>query len=63
MCVQYTFSLTEHTEFYYLFPTGLHRLLSTDQITKKQISMHSLLGFNNCDHIDHNELNNLVYRN
>ena len=26
MCVQYTFSLTEHTEFYYLFPTGLHRL-------------------------------------
>ncbi len=37
---------------------GLHRLRTYDSQSKKQIAMHVLLGYNNYDHIDRNELNN-----
>lgn len=35
------------------------RLVTKDKNTNKQIKMHQILGFTNCDHIDRNELNNL----
>lgn len=35
------------------------RLVAKDTETGKQVKMHQVLGFINCDHIDRNELNNL----
>jgi hypothetical protein len=38
---------------------GVKRLSGYDTKNKKQVLIHQLLGFKNCDHIDMNELNNL----
>jgi hypothetical protein len=35
------------------------KLVAKDVETGKQVKMHQVLGFTNCDHIDRNELNNL----
>lgn len=37
----------------------MSRLVAKDPKTKNNISMHTLLGYKNYDHIDRNELNNL----
>ena len=41
------------------FDNGVSRLSAYDPNTKKNVRMHVLLGYKNCDHIDKNEFNNL----
>lgn len=39
--------------------SGIHMIAGWDQETQQTVVMHRYLGFDNYDHIDHNELNNL----